>query len=439
MTTYDFQHCAKLLAHPEVKTWMEKQDSGMIWINSHQITKAVDWISVLATDLIDHATHLEYITVLRHFSLGSYSDKTGSSPCVIVQSLIFQILSPNRRHFLNDQSADLIRQRFEDARQDLEQLWGIFLQVIKIAKINCAWIVLDHIDILAENGPIGEVLAFLSCLDDLVQDPSITVKVFVTARLCGSHHLSSLAGESGAISPRHPIINVPRGYHRHEALLWSRYSKKPHRLHESRPSNNREITYLAGPSDEAFEESSDDAFDYGQLHNVHVTKQAQTSASNRRTNSPSLPGTKDSDSASSIGGDMLLTSEADTTNSESPKRRNGHQVPNNMRYSSSDDTSDEDYLTLGKIPGIKKTFDDFAWSSDSGDDIPHTTLLGIPKVVVALPIEPAICQERRRSSLRPELDQNSSGLTHKSDDQSSDVKTGKKTVTFDSDYDDSDG
>ena len=434
MTTYDFQHCAKLLAHLEVKAWIERQNSGMIWINSHQITKTVDWVSVLATNLIDHATHLEYITVLRHFSLGSYSDKTGSSPCVVVQSLIFQILSRNRRHFLNNQSAGLIRQRFEDARQDLDQLWVIFLEVIKTAKINCAWIVLDHVDILAEHCPIGEVLAFLSYLDNLVQDPSFTVKILITARLRGPHNLSSLAGESGAISPRHPVINVPRGSHRHEALLWARYSKKPHRLQESRPSDSHKKNLSPGPGNEAFEISSDDASDCEHLQVERVTKSAQTS--DRHKISPSRSDNKDSDCSSSLSDDMLLLSEAETTDSESAKHHN--KTSNKMRYSSSDDASDEDYLTLVNNLGTKKPFDDFASSSDSDDDVPHSTSPDIPKVVVALPTESDARHERRRSSLRSKLDQDSAGSAPKSHDQMSDVKFAKKAVTLDSDNDDSD-
>ena len=436
MTTYDLQHCARLLARPEIKTWIERQDSGMIWINSHQITKTVDWISVLAMNLIDHATRLKYITVLRHFSLGSYSDKTGSSPCVVVQSLIFQVLSRNRKHFLNNKSAGLVRQRFENARQDLEQLWAIFLEVIKTAKINCAWIVLDHIDILAEHCPIGEVLALLSYLDDLVMNPSFTFKVFVTARLCGSHHLSSLAGESGAISVHHPIINVPRGSHRHDARLWARYSKKPHRLQQLMPSIGREIPQSPGHSVEAFEHSSDDASDYECLQSKDGTKPAQNS--DRRKDRLAPIDKKDSDSDSSLGDDMLLSSEAETTDSESAKRPKRGQISKIMRYSSSDDTSDDDCLTPAKNPGIKKPSDDFAWSSDSDDDVPQTKLPDRPKAVVPQPTESAASHEGRRSSLRPKLNQNSSGSALKSQDQMSDVKMVKKTVTFDSDYDDSD-
>ena len=435
MTTYDFQHCAKLLAHSEVKIWIERQESGMIWINSHPITKNVDWISVLTTKLIDHATHLEYINVLRHFSLGSYSNKTGSSPCIVVQSLIFQVLSRNRRQFLNNQSAGLVRQRFEDARHDLKKLWDIFIEVIKTAKVRCAWIVLDHVDILAEQSQMGEVLAFLTCLDTLVQKKSITVKVFITARLCGSHHLSSHAGESGAISPGHPIINVPRGSHRHEALLWARYSNRPHRLQQSRPTNSRDVTHLSGPDVDAFGISSDDASDYGHLQDEDVTRSTQ--APDRREDSPTRSDVKDSDSASSIGDDMLLFSEAETTNSESPKHRN--QESNKLCYSSSDDGSDDECLPLPNNPGVKRPFGGLAWSSDSDDDFPHITAPHAPQIVVAVPTASTSSHERRKSSLRLKLDQNSAGSAPKSNDQVSDVKMTKKTVTFDSDYDESDG
>ena len=60
-------------------------------------------------------------------------------------------------------------------------------------------------------------------------------------------------------------------------------------------------------------------------------------------------------------------------------------------------------------------------------------------MVVTLPTETAAWHERRKSSLSSKLDQGSAGSAPKSHEQIPEVKMAKKTVTFDSDYDDSDG
>lgn len=431
MTTYDYQHCAKLLAHPEMKAWVEKDSSGLIWVNSHQITKTVDWVSVLTTNLVNHAKRNEHITVLSHCCLGSYSDKVGSSPCLVVQSFMFQVLSFHRKHFLNNRSTELVVQRFEDARQDLDQLWDIFLEIVRTAKMACIWIVIDHVDVLTRESSIAEVLAFLACLDNLVVGADVTVKVLITARLCGTHHLSSLAAESGAIDPRHPIINVPRGYHRHDELLWLRHSKKPHRLLENRPNKYRGVAEASRHGAMSFEDSSDTSD--SEVLPEHENKESNQKTTHIQAVDEDQSSLNDSDSSDLPCRDILASSEAETTSSESKGRRSGHVRVKTLRYSSSDETSD-DCLTLAIRPESKGLAENFSWDTDSSNDIRLQTL----------PIERA--SPRASPNDSPKLVQKFGHDSVAADVQTGkeNIKTalekqvGKKAVTFDSDFDESD-
>ena len=427
MTTYDFQHCAKLLAHPEMKTWVEKEESGLLWVNSHQITKTVDWVSVLATNLIDRTTQLEYITLLRIFCFQSYSDKPGSSPCLVVQSLIFQVLHSHRKQFLNNRNIELTVQSLEDARQDLDHLWHIFLEVVKTAKMACVWIVIDHVDILTKETTVTEVLAFLAYLDNLVMDADLTVKVLITARLCGSQVLSGVAAESGAIDPRHPIINVPRGYHRHDALLLARQSKKPHRLHEAHPLSRRDVVDLTRSGKMSLSDHSDTS---NPDRSPERQPKEQCLATRSEVPSSGQSCIEDSDSSSLPEKDILASSGAETSSSESNQRRKYHAHVKILRYSSSEDTSD-DHLTLAVRPEIMPS-QEFAWDTDDSDNdvLPRTQGAG-SAALVALPNGSP--KDFGHDSVFEVV-----GANDFISNSNAGKKVAKKVVTFDSDFDDSD-
>ncbi|KAL9613211.1 MAG: hypothetical protein Q9167_002227 [Letrouitia subvulpina] len=421
MTTYDYQHCAKLLGHPEMKAWMEKDASAMIWINSHQITKAVDWVSFLTTKLVDHSAQLKYVTVLRQFCLRSYSDKVGSSPCILLQSLIFQALFRHRTQFLNNRSGGLAIQRFEGARQDIEQLWDILLEIIKTAKMNCIWIVIDRIDILPSYSTNEEVLALLNLLENLLQDSSVTVKILITARIGGSHLLSRLAGESGVISANHPIINVPRGYHRHEPTLLARYSKKPHRLQEPRQSkvvgNNQSKI-----SNKSFDDSSDGSLDSKQQKVNRVGKRSSAESLRKRLVKSTV---EDSESTCSLDNDILLSS-PETTSSESANRRRDRQNPKIPSYSSSENSSDDNLTMAVKARGVKPCVNG-AWDSESSDD--H---LRIGSATVS-PETPTFT-----IALHPEECKQSQGLKNDQGNAREPIDVAMKHLSFDSDEGSSD-
>ena len=70
LTAYDYQHTMKVLRHPTMRPWLSSEESGLVWIDSQQLTKCADWMSVLVTHLIDDVARYKYVTRLRYFCHG---------------------------------------------------------------------------------------------------------------------------------------------------------------------------------------------------------------------------------------------------------------------------------------------------------------------------------------------------------------------------------
>lgn len=424
MTTLDHQHCAKLLDHREMKTWMEKGESGLIWINSHQITKVVDWVSVLATKLIEYANRLQSVTVLRHFCFGNYADKKGSNACAILQSFIFQMISKHRKVFLNNRSTGLVIQRLKGSRNDLGELKDIFLEVLQTAKAMCLWIFVDHIDVLSRQNAPEMAFPILDFLEKLVQDGSITVKIFITARLGSNERLSMIAAEEGIISLNHPVINVPRGQHRNEIALWARRSRRPHRLQEATLKKTSSSDFKTSPR-----HSSDDSSESDLTHETR-TKRPATALKAQLKPARTGSSAEDSESACSFKKDEFLSSEEEETDLETT-RTTSHPF---VRPGSCISTDDESDGSLLKTPKPDEGKFDSSSNSDSDDS---DRIGGFWKST--------------KSSLNHNPMQDKSGKHEKSPDGkqcenavASSKRSGdnvialKKVVTFESDADDSD-
>ena len=344
MSVSDFQHSTKLLAHPEMKMWGKNNDSSLLWINSHQNGRTVDWVSVFATNIIDRAQRLNGVTVLQQFCVGSYANKIGASPCTIVSAMIFQILRTSRNQFLNNQSPGLSIERFEEAKADLRQLWDIFKEVLATAKLTCVWLVIDHIDVLVKGGSFEETLQLLAFLNGLVQDESIIVKVFVTARLGGSTPLSSHAAESGALSASHPIVNVPRGYQRHDAAMRPQTSRRPHRLPIVAPKRTKS-TSGAKPDCAAVRFSSEDSSDSEEFCKSK-TDIPKKPAPTTKGKSPQASSSDDSDSSLSS---LLLSSDERSSEDDSDLDETRGANAKQKRAVDSDESSDDDWDELSPL------------------------------------------------------------------------------------------
>ena len=430
MTTLDHQHCAKLLDDREMKAWMEKGESGLIWINSHQITKTVDWVSVLATSLVEYADRLQSVTVLRHFCFGAYADKKGSNVCVILQTFIFQMIGKHRKAFLSNRSTGLVIQRLKESRDNIDELKDIFLEVLQTAKIRCLWIFVDHIDILSSQNAPERAFPILDFLEKLVQDASITVKVFITARLGGSERLSIIAADEGIISLNHPVINVLRGQHRNEIALWARHSRRPHRLQEATLKKT-----VSSDSKTPTGHSSDDSSESDLTHETRIKKPASASK---------LPwhpvrgasSVEDSESACSYKKDEFLSSEEEKTDLEM-RHTTSHPFVRTGNCISTDDDSDGSMLKTPKPDEGK-----FDSSSNSDSDYSHG-IGGLlrsrkPSLKSNLVVDRSGQHENEPDKpIGPKVEQggDSVALPERSSDS---VNTLRKVVTFESDADDSD-
>ena len=364
MSVCDYQYCAKLLGHQEMKSWMEKDESSLIWVNSHQNERAVDWVSVLATNIVDHAKNLTCVTMLRHFCIGSYSNKLGSNPYTVLQAFIFQMLRLHRTRFLNNHSLGLSLPRFKEARQDLEQLWEVFDEVVKTAKVSCVWLVIDHIDILLKESTPGETLQLLAFLEGMLQDDSITVKILVTARLGGSTLLSKLACESEAISPDHAIINVPRGYQRHEAVLPRLAPRRPHRLPEV-TSNEARVSSKEKPQSDTVTFWSDESSDSDNVRDCEL--ETPSASEMKEANDEVDRDSEDSESTASNHDDRFLSSEEDKTDIDISSLGPRNAVASTTRPRGSDDSSSEEDPELFVAPKIPKLVHRITWDTETAD------------------------------------------------------------------------
>ena len=228
LTTYDWQHCVALLRHPSMKSWMTTERSGIIWIDTYQGHK-LDWASVFSERLADDCARLEHSVTLAHFCQGHSTGNACSTAAILIQSLISKCLSIHREQ-LAVRTLELTQERFQDARNDVERLWTLFLDILRLSvKEKHFWIFIDHIDFLQKETNLKgleNTLALLGHLNALTDDPTMTVKILITARIRDATRLSTKIAEARILASRHAIITVPRGHHRSEATLLAKSSKK---------------------------------------------------------------------------------------------------------------------------------------------------------------------------------------------------------------------
>lgn len=369
LTTYDWQHCVALLRHPSMRSWMSSEQSAILWVDTYQSHK-LDWASVLLTRLADDCARLNCSVALAHFCQRNSVGNAISTAAILIQSLISKLISLHHEQF-SVRTVELTQQRFQEVRDDVERLWTLFLDVLGlVAKEKCVWIVIDHVDILQKETNLKgleNALALLRSLNALADDPALTVKILITARIGDAARLSTKIAEARILASRHAIITVPRGHHRQEATLLAKSSKKVSRL----PDPNAPLagpTSLVSVDSLLFDTDSDSESWEGSIAKVKHTTQREPG-----TTAKTAAGgdTEDSDSASLCDPFASSDDSEPTTSTQNAA----------LRPSSSDDSSDEDFLQ-------EKPFGDFAeikWESadDEGDGRKQSTSPVTPKIVVA--------------------------------------------------------
>ena len=384
LTAYDYQHTMKVLRNPAMRTWLSCEESGIVWIDSQQLTKHADWMSVLVTHLIDDVAQYKYVTRLRYFCHGHSIGNLVSSAAIFIQSLIFQLLLLNHKKFLMNDTK-FTQQRFQDAQHDLEGLWDLFLDVLVSTKATCVWIFADHVDVLrkeADSEGQQNALKLLRWFNDLVERPHMTVKILITARLGGPVPLSKEIAEGLVLSPHHPVINIPRGHHRSEATFVAKYSRKRSRLPDTNEPMSLEAPANAVSVDNLLAEStSEDDEPLGGNNAVRENEESDPKQLEKHEEST------DSDTPSFLNEDVLLSSESDDLTSPTDFRNENQGASlHPTEDMPSSPSSDEDDFLSEKSDHITQ---DGKWDLESSeeDDYGDTTeVCGLsslsPKIVV---------------------------------------------------------
>lgn len=369
LTAYDYQHTMKVLRNPAMRTFLSSEESGIVWIDSQQVTKHADWMSVLVTHLIDDVARFKY-TRLRYFCHGHSHGNSVSSAAIFIQSLIFQLLLLNHKSFLM-KDTKFTQKRFEDAQHDLEGLWALFLDVLVSASATCVWIFADHVDVLrkeADSEGQQNALKLLRWFNDLVERPHITVKILITARIGDPVPLHKEIADGLVISPHHPIIHVPRGHHRSEATFVAKYSMKRSRLPDTNEPESLETPASAVSVDNLLAESTSEDDDPSGANNA-VCENEESDRKRLEKHEEST----DSDTPSFLDEDVLQSSDSDDLTSPTDFRNENQRASLHLTKDlPSSPSSDEDDFLSKECDHITQ---DGKWDLESSeeDDYRETT------------------------------------------------------------------
>ena len=269
----------------------------------------------------------------------------------------------------------------------MEMLCALFLDVLRlVANGKCVWLVIDHVDILQRETNLRgleHALALLRNLNALADDPAMTVKILITARIRDATRLSTKIAEARILAKRHAIITVPRGHHRQAATLLAKSSKRVSRLQEPNTS-------LSVPASLVSVESLLSNTDSDTSSEEESTAKAKHTAKEK----PETVIVK-----LDIGGD---TGESDSASLFDDFASSDDSEPTTARQEaasrpwSSDDSSDDDISQA-------KPFGDFAeikWKSsdDQGHQRDQCISPVTPKIVVAFSKDPTRDRGSRSAS-----------------------------------------
>ena len=211
LTKMDLQQCVGLLRHVSVKAWVESNHSSLLWVNTQKVYGIADWATSFSTRIIEYSGRIEYAMVLYYFCGNHPISNQASAATVTIQSMIMQILQVHHKKFVSRKLFPFTLEHFEDAADDISELWNLLLSCIAEADLKCVWLVIDNIDNL-QSGSNWDF--FVSALLALAEDDSKLFKIFITARGTGFPWHGLPARElSGRRKPtsrnRHPIPARP--------------------------------------------------------------------------------------------------------------------------------------------------------------------------------------------------------------------------------------
>ncbi|KAH8172566.1 hypothetical protein LIA77_06821 [Sarocladium implicatum] len=199
----------------ELFNWAESQHSQLLWVDGRfdPIAES-DWTTDLALEVVGTVTlaisrrNADDMALVHHFC-GPATEDTERTPEVVLQDLIFQLITgyaADKFTQANCRQYRLTRSTFHDAAKPRHfvDLWKLFATCVYILKIRSLVIVLSDMDRLPSH-----TQAFAQLVDGLVklsQKDNIQSKILVTTR---PSKASDLFGEKYAKTPRQTLIELP--------------------------------------------------------------------------------------------------------------------------------------------------------------------------------------------------------------------------------------
>ncbi|ERF69934.1 hypothetical protein EPUS_05478 [Endocarpon pusillum Z07020] len=226
ITIYDIHSIIGLFRNDTVRDQLQASCSSLLWIKTFRRSGLADWGSAFSARLVQNAPKTEDKAILYHFCGNHPSSRPVSTPMVFIQSLIMQLLQQYHKKFIR-KAFPFTLEHFQDAQEDMEELWELFHSCCKEAEPRCVWLIIDNLDNL-QKGP--EYDALLQGLLHLTEEESRVFKVFVTVRTSGTPKSILDAIDADPTPSRIATVTVPKSqYSRVVAALLSK-QKRPARL-----------------------------------------------------------------------------------------------------------------------------------------------------------------------------------------------------------------
>jgi hypothetical protein len=250
MTTQDLHQIMSLLRNDRMRAWLQASSSGLIWVNTVKRAGPSDWATAFATRIIEYAAKVDNMVVLYHLCGNHPTSSQVSTPAVMLQSLIMQLLEQRHKHYVR-KVFPFTLEYFQDVQDDIHDLWDLFLKCCAEARVPCVWLILDHFDNLARGGDYDFVL---QALLHVVQDENQVFKVFFSARTAGT---PDEILEAATADPSICTVTVPKAAPLAVAAMLSK-QKRTARLPDEPSPEQPAVMASKAEIDDLLHDSSED-------------------------------------------------------------------------------------------------------------------------------------------------------------------------------------
>jgi len=172
-TTQDLQQIMGLLRNGGVRDWLQTSMPSLLWVNTFRRPGLTDWATTFSSRMIEFAERVDDMTVLCHLCGNHPGSQPVSTPAVLVQSLIMQVIQQHHKKFTR-KAFPFPLEHFQDVENDMEELWALFCSCCAKSGAPCVLIVIDHIDNLRKGDDYD---ALLHGLQQLTENDSRLFKV----------------------------------------------------------------------------------------------------------------------------------------------------------------------------------------------------------------------------------------------------------------------